>query len=187
MKWLVWWTRWEKWILSLWSSVRLLSTFPIRSSQRSWYSMGWMNKQWGGLKTELPGPVSGDGTKSSWRPITTHITPGSILGPILINIFINVLDDGPEYNHSKLGRTGWFTQGSYWGLQRDLDRLEKWGDNNLIQSSKGKCNLWRNNPTHKYMLGGKSAGKQLCRIRPGDSGGQQVEHELEICPYIKDD
>jgi len=41
-------------------------------------------------------------------------------------------------------------------IQRDLNRLEKWTDRNLIPFNKGKCkvtHLGRNNPMHQNMLG----------------------------------
>jgi len=101
------------------------------------------------------------GTKSCWRPVTRSVPYGSILCPILFNIFINDLDDGTEYTLSKftddaeLGGVADTSEGHN-ANQRYLDKLEKWADKNLIKFDNGKCEVlhpWRKNPRHEYMLG----------------------------------
>ena len=70
-------------------------------------------------------------------------------------------------------------------IQRDLDRMEKWADRNLMKFNQEKCkvlHLWRNDPVHQDVLEATSAGKQLCRKGPRSPGGLQVEHESAVCP-----
>ncbi|KAK4824952.1 hypothetical protein QYF61_021640 [Mycteria americana] len=67
-------------------------------------------------------------TKSSWRPVTSDVSQGSILGPILFNVFINDRGNGtvcPQQG-CKLYKT------------RDLDKLEKCVNRNLMTFNKGK-------------------------------------------------
>ena len=75
------------------------------------------------------------------------------------NLFFNDLDNGTEYTCSEFSdymksRGVSDTRDGYIALQRDLDRLEKQANSNLMKFNTGKCqvlHLERNNPRHLYM------------------------------------
>jgi len=102
-----------------------------------------------------------NGSMSKWRPVTSGIPQGLVLGPALFNIFVGDMDRGIECTLSKSVNTTKLS-GVADMLQRrdiiqsDLDRLVRWAHANLMKFNKAKCkvlHMGQGNPKYTYRLG----------------------------------
>jgi len=101
--------------------------------------------------------VTVNGSMSRWRPVMSGVPQGSVLRPVLFNIFVVDMDSAIECTLSKSANDTKLcsvvdTLEESDAIQRDLHRLERWTCVSRLKFNKAKCKVlhmgW-GNPKHK--------------------------------------
>ena len=100
------------------------------------------------------------GTSSSWKLVISSVPQGLVLDLVSFNNFTNDLDERIEAtiksaNNTKLQGVADTTECCA-AIQQDLNRVESWGERNMMRFNKSKCrvlHLGKNNHMNQHRLG----------------------------------
>ena len=126
-------------------------------------TVNWI-EQW---LTDRRQKVVVDGEVSSWKSVLSGVSQGSVLGPILLLVYINGLEEGVTgkilkcANDTKLFKKT-KENGDKQKLQDDIEKLVKWSEQWQILFNFGKCKCLHKGPGNtgrNYEMGGTILSK----------------------------
>ena len=129
-----------------------------------------------------------NGSASEWRPVTSGVPQGSVLGPVCLVIFINDLDDVLDLvggfvskfaDDTKFGRII-RTEEDQIKMQNDIEKLMEWAETWQMDLNSKKCKVMhfgRTNPKFNYCMGGYA---------PAGTVLESVQEEKDIGVIVSD-
>jgi len=137
----------EQLMSSTWTCAKHLTLSCMTSWLPNWRKNGFDGWTTHWIRNWLDGcthRVVVNGSISNWRTVTSSVPQGSMLGPVLFNIFVCDMDSGIKCtlskfdDNTKLSSTVDKAEGRD-AIQRDLDK--RWALVNLMRLNKAKCKV----------------------------------------------
>ncbi|CAM5145823.1 unnamed protein product [Natator depressus] len=130
-----------------------LSCHGIRGKILSWFE-NWLK--------EREQRVGINGKFSEWRGVTSGVPQGSVLEPILFNLFVNDLEKGVNSEVAKFADDTKLlkivkTKADCEELQKDLPKRSDWATKWQMKFNVDKCkvmHIGKNNPNYTYIMMG---------------------------------